>query len=177
MMNRRSIYIDMDGVVADFEERVSEILGRKIGWGVSDLTKADWDKVTENQQLYRDLPLITESVKMVGLCRGFSHMFNVSFLTAIPREATMPSSKADKTYWLNKHFPGMEINFGPFSRDKQRYCKPFDLLIDDKPENIEQWVSKGGCAIHHTGKTAKDYEKTIKNIIQAIDFPESKIYC
>lgn len=177
MMHRRSIYIDMDGVVADFEERVSEILGRKIGWGVSDLSHEDWEKVTKIKDLYRHLPLIPESTKLVGACKSFSHRFHVGFLTAIPRETTMPSSREDKTHWLNVHFPGLPIYFGPFSRDKQKHCRPLDILIDDKPENVEEWALAGGCAIHHTGKSADDYEKTIKHLLSAIETPIIKIYC
>ena len=31
----KTIYIDMDGVVADFDTYVEGVLGREIGWGTS----------------------------------------------------------------------------------------------------------------------------------------------
>jgi 5'(3')-deoxyribonucleotidase len=165
MKNERSIYIDMDGVVADFDKFVSNLLGRKIGWGVYDLTAEEWRKISEIDNFYYQLELIPESTTLVALCKSFSTRFNVSFLTAIPREQAMPTSRDDKTRWLNKYFPGIPINFGPFSRDKQNWCKPGDILIDDKPENVEQWVAKKGVAVHHTG----DFDRTIRNILLAID--------
>lgn len=164
-MNKRSIYIDMDGVVADFEKFASNYLGRKIGWGELDITSEEWQKLSEVDHLYYNLDLIPESTTVVALCKSFSTRFNVSFLTAIPREQSMPTAKDDKTNWLNKYFPGMMINFGPYSRDKQNWCMPGDILIDDKPENVEQWVAKKGVAVHHTGS----FNRTIQNILAAID--------
>ncbi len=176
MTTQRTIYIDMDGVVADFDSYVSGLLGRKIGWGISDLTSEEWDFVATHSDMYRKLNLIEESTRMVALCKSFSTRFNVAFLTALPREKTMPSAKQDKTDWLNHYFPGMPIYFGPFSRDKQNWCKPFDILIDDKPENVDQWAAKGGCGVYHTGTTFEDYDKTISNILDAIDNPSPKVY-
>lgn len=172
-MNNRTIYIDMDGVVADFNSYVSDFLGREIGWGISDLSSEEWEKVSYIDHFYLQLPLIEDSVAMVALCKSFSTRFNVEFLTALPRETTMPSAKQDKLDWINKYFPGFRVNFGPFSRDKQKWCLPNDILIDDKPSNVEEWAAKGGCAVYHTGK----YHSTMQNILAAIDNPQPIIYC
>jgi len=164
---RRTIYIDMDGVVADFNLFVSELLGRQIGWGIHDLTSQEWDILAKTPNLYRNLPLIEESVKMVGLCRSFSSRVNVEFLTAIPRQSTMPSAKQDKFDWINEHFPGIPVNFGPFSRDKQNWARPGDILIDDKQSNIDEWEAAGGIPIHHLG----DYTLTNQLIMYTMGEP------
>lgn len=168
---KRSIHIDMDGVVADFDKYVSNFLGRQIGWDVDDITAEEWDRISKIDHLYLNLELIPESTRMVALCKSFSTRFNVSFLTALPRQSTMPTAKDDKTQWLNKYFPGMQINFGPFSRDKQNWCKEHDILIDDKPENIDQWNKKGGFGVLHKGTSRKDYDITIVKIISAVEYP------
>lgn len=167
----RSIYIDMDGVVADFDAFVSNFLGRKIGWGVSDITIDEWEKISKIDNLYFKLQLIPESTKMVALCKSFSTRFDVSFLTAIPRQKTLPSAKQDKIEWIDRYFPGMIVNFGPYSVDKQNWCREGDILIDDKPENVEQWVAKSGVAVHHTG----NYEQTVSNILRAVDDPTPRL--
>ena len=87
---RRTIYIDMDGVVADFNSYVSNVLGRQIGWDQDDLISQEWDVLAKTPNLYRHLPLIEDSVRMVELCKSFSSRVNVEFLTAIPRQTTMP---------------------------------------------------------------------------------------
>ena len=148
---RRTIYIDMDGVVADFNSYVATVLGREIGWGVHDLTSKEWEILSRIPNFYFQLPLIEESVKMVELCKSFEPEVNVEFLSAIPRKTTMPSAKQDKTDWMNKYFPGTVVNFGPYSRDKQHWARPGDILIDDKPSNIEEWGKAGGIPILHLG--------------------------
>ena len=141
----------MDGVVADFNLFVSNLLGRKIDWGVHDLTSEEWDKLSKVPNLYRQLPLIEDSVSMVELCKSFIPHVNVEFLSAIPRQSTMPSARQDKIDWIGEFFPGTVVNFGPYSIDKQHWARPGDILIDDKPSNIEQWGAAGGIPIHHFG--------------------------
>ena len=65
----------------------------------------------------------------------------------------------------------MKMNIGPFFRDKQNWCKPGDILIDDKWTNIEQWYAKGGIAIFHEG----DFDITIKNLLYAVSNEEAAI--
>jgi len=162
----KKIYIDMDGVVADFDKFVSNLLGRKIGWGVSDLTSAEWAQVAAIPNFYDQLDMIEDSEVLVAAALSFSTRFDVEFLTALPRESTMPTARADKTAWLARHFPGVPINFGPFSRDKQKWFKTAgDILIDDKPSNVQEWFAAGGIAIFHQG----DFAKTIDLLYHAVD--------
>ena len=169
---RRTIYIDMDGVVADFNSYVSELLGRKIGWGVHDLSSEEWDILAKVPNLYRKLPLIEQSVNMVKVCKSFETELNVEFLTAIPRQSTMPSAKQDKTDWINEYFPNTVVNFGPFSRDKKNWARPGDILIDDKLSNVEEWGAAGGIPILHFG----DYGNTTKLILFALgEIPELEL--
>jgi len=154
----------MDGVVADFNSYVSNILGRQIGWDKDDLTADEWDKIAKIPNLYRNLPLIEESINMVNVVKSFSNEFDVEFLSAIPRQTTMPSARQDKTDWINEYFPGIPVNFGPYSKDKQNWARVGDILIDDKPSNIEEWGAAGGIPIFHY----KDYGNTIKLILFAV---------
>jgi 5'(3')-deoxyribonucleotidase len=169
---RRTIYIDMDGVVADFNSYVSNVIGRPIGWDQDDLTVEEWDSLTKIPNFYRHLPLIEESVRMVGLCKSFSSRVNVEFLTAIPRQTTMPTAKQDKIDWIGQHFPVTAVNFGPFSKDKQYWARPGDILIDDKPSNIQEWGAAGGIPVYHFG----NFDNTIKLILYAMDeIPEPQL--
>lgn len=166
---KRTIYIDMDGVVADFNLFVSELLGRQIGWDQHDLTAKEWDILADFPNLYSKLPLIEGSLNMVKVCRSFEPEVNVEFLSAIPRQSTMPAAKQDKIDWIAKYFPGMVVNFGPYSKDKQKWARPGDILIDDKPSNIEEWGAAGGIPVLHL----KDYNNTILLILFAMgEIPE-----
>jgi 5'(3')-deoxyribonucleotidase len=162
----RTIFLDMDGVVADFDTFVSNLLGRPIGWNDSkqDLTDEEWEKLASVDRLYYQLPLMPDATKLVAYVKSLSTRFNVGFLTAVPRRSTIPSARDDKQAWVNKYFPGMKMDIGPYSHHKQKWCAPGDILVDDRPSNIEQWNAVGGIAIYHTG----DVDATIKRINEVV---------
>ena len=161
----RTIYIDMDGVVADFDSYVSALLGRPIGWGATqDLTDVEWERLASVDRLYFQMPLMPDATKLIAYIKSLSTRFHVQFLTAVPRRSTIPSAKDDKQAWVDKYFPGMRMDIGPYSHHKQKWCKPGDILIDDRPSNIEQWTAVGGIAIYHTG----DVDATIKRINEVV---------
>ena len=48
----RTIYLDMDGVVADFNKFASDLLGREVGWEGKDLSSKEWDKIASVENFY-----------------------------------------------------------------------------------------------------------------------------
>jgi 5'(3')-deoxyribonucleotidase len=162
----RTIFLDMDGVVADFDKFAEELLGREIGWGdtTQDLTAEEWVKLASIDRLYYQLPLMPDATKLVAYVKSLSTRFHIGFLTAIPRRTTIPSARADKQAWVDKYFPGMRMDIGPFSHDKHKWCSPGDILVDDRPSNIREWNAAGGIAIYHTG----DVNATIKRLNEVI---------
>lgn len=162
----RYINLDMDGVVADFNTWVSELLGRPISWEGKDLSAEEWDLLSRQGHIYAKLPLIPESVELVLMAKKASreHNMGLRFLTAIPRRTTMPEAEQDKRDWIEKYFPGIPVEIGPYSKDKQNWCNPLDILVDDKRENVTQWLDKGGVSVYHTG----NWSATLANFQRAI---------
>lgn len=156
------IYLDMDGVVADFNSFVSALLNREIGWEGRDLSDDEWAVLASYPRLYFHLSVIPEGRKLVELAKSLSP--DVKFLTAIPRRTTIETAEKDKREWLSLHFPGVPMEIGPHSKDKQLWCKPGDILVDDKKSNVEEWYSKQGIAIHHLG----NWERTLNNLKEAV---------
>jgi 5'(3')-deoxyribonucleotidase len=105
-----------------------------------------------------------DATKLVAYVKSLSTRFHIGFLTAIPRRTTIPSARADKQAWVDKYFPGMRMDIGPFSHDKHKWCSPGDILVDDRPSNIREWNAAGGIAIYHTG----DVNATIKRLNEVI---------
>lgn len=164
---KRFINLDMDGVVADFNAWCSDFLGRPISWEGKDLSDKEWTALANEGNIYAKLPLITESVKLVELAKAAArdHSLGLRFLTAIPRRSTMPEAESDKRQWIERHFPGIPMEIGPFSKDKQNWCNPLDILVDDKKQNVTQWQDKGGISIYHSGnwdETLSNFEKSIR---------------
>ena len=55
---RNTIYIDMDGVVADFNGYVSKMLGRPVQWTDRSITKDEWGELIALGNLYYNLPML-----------------------------------------------------------------------------------------------------------------------
>jgi 5'(3')-deoxyribonucleotidase len=149
-----TIFLDMDGVVADFELMAQQILSKDkslpLGYRYSD---EEWSMLKSNPRIYRDLPLVDGSKKFVEDILAFAkeHNIDVLFLTANPVRNDIPWAFWDKVNWAMKYFPGIPVWFGPNSVDKQLRSMPGNVLIDDRLSNIEQWNSNGGKAIRFTG--------------------------
>jgi 5'(3')-deoxyribonucleotidase len=153
----------MDGVVADFNGFISTYLGRTVHWTDRRITKKEWQGIVDIGNMYLKLPLMNDATKLVGYCSNIVPKYNVEFLTALPGKAIMPEAEPDKIEWIKKYFPLYKVNFGPFSTDKWKWCKPGDILIDDKRSNIDDWCNKGkGIAILHDGNVMKTLDRLDK---------------
>jgi hypothetical protein len=58
-------------------------------------------------------------------------------------------SRLGKRLWAKNNIPGTKLILASASK-KQNYSGRDKILIDDRPDNIEQWRSKGGIGILHT---------------------------
>jgi len=154
------VYVDLDGVLADFDSALNEIRG-----GEELSTEELWVKVAPyGDGLYACLELMPDASKLWNWISVYFD--NIQILTAIPRRSTVPTAEADKRAWVATNFgTNIKVNIGPYARDKQKHCKPGDILIDDKHSNIAEWVAKGGIGILHTSAsdTIKQLTKLIKD--------------
>ena len=153
-----TLYLDMDGVVADFDEYAARTLGIPPSSGI--YPEEVWYKLASNARLYRDLIKTPYADQLVDECKDLAATkeYNLLFLTAVPKGNDVKWAFYDKVVWAQNYFPGIPVHFGPFSKDKWQHCRPSDILIDDRLSNIEEWRVAGGIAIHHTNIEATLYE-------------------
>jgi 5'(3')-deoxyribonucleotidase len=154
-----TIYLDMDGVVADFDEYAEHILGPlPVHHGI--YPDEQWAKIAANPRLYRDLKKTPYANQLVDECKDLATTkgYDLLFLTAVPKGNDINWAFYDKILWAQLLFPGIPVHFGPYSVDKWRHCQPGDILIDDRPSNIAEWRVAGGIAIHHTNIDATMHE-------------------
>lgn len=155
----KTLYLDMDGVVADFDELATQVLGTAAAPnGI--YPEEQWSKIAAHERLYRDLNKTAYADQLVEECEDFALTkgYNLYFLTAVPKGNDVKWSFYDKVLWAQKYWPGIPVMFGPYSKDKWQHCSPGDILIDDRLSNIEEWRAAGGIAIHHTSFDATLYE-------------------
>jgi 5'(3')-deoxyribonucleotidase len=154
-----TLYLDMDGVVADFDEYAARTLGVPPSQGI--YPDEIWYKLATNARLYRDLIPTPYAAQLVYQCEQFCNKkkYDLKFLTAVPKGNDVPWAFNDKVYWARNYFATIPVMFGPFSKDKHQHCQPGDILIDDRASNIEEWRAAGGLAILH-----KDYADTVNQL-------------
>jgi 5'(3')-deoxyribonucleotidase len=147
-----SLFVDMDDVVADFTKKAIELVGYIAKDGQKKYPIKDWQLFLNNPRLYRDLDKCIDADCIVHTCKHIANTknWNVIFLTAVPRDNDFPWAFTDKIEWARIHFPEIPVWFGPFSKDKHTHCTPGDILIDDRINNINEWIKSGGIGILHT---------------------------
>ena len=141
----------MDGVVADWNKGVESILG----YFIEDPTTAahypddQWEKIKAHERFYLELEVMPGATELADLARQFRRElgWQVLFLTAVSHYNDCHWAIWDKCLWAQKFFPDIPVHFGPYSRDKHVHCKPGDVLVDDRPSNINEWCAAGGIAI------------------------------
>lgn len=157
----RSIFLDVDGVVADFDKMAESVLGYQLGRGLRYPPK-DWTKIVEaNDRFYRSLELCEGAIEFVEEIKELSikHNLDFKFLTAIPKDNDVPWAVHDKFCWLDRYFPGIPMWIGPYSDDKIKHCNQGDILIDDRVKTIEDWNIMGGIGILHTGDLKESFDR------------------
>ena len=157
-----TFYLDMDGVVADWDRAASEFLGRPQR-PANDLTHykntpEEWLRIKTQQRFYRSLPLMPRCGELVDLARRYRDAlgWNLLFLTAVPKDDDVPWAYYDKVLWAGEHFPDIPVHFGPHSWDKYKHCRQGDILVDDRPDNCSSWISAGGLAVQVLGNDLSD---------------------
>jgi 5'(3')-deoxyribonucleotidase len=144
---RFNVMIDLDGVLADFEGKVTEILGRPMN---SVPKNSVWKAVSAyNNQVapfFESLPKMADADMLVKFC--VENFPNVRILTAtgyVPKDAA-----EQKKRWVLKHYgPTMSVKTVTSSEQKAMYANPKTILIDDRSKSIGPWESAGGIGILH----------------------------
>lgn len=152
------IYIDLDGVLADFNSKVREITGKY----PSELTTKElWKQLQLVDNFYYSLDIIEGSKEFLDYILNYSNI-NVEILTALPSPSKkLITSSNDKIMWVyDKIDPFIITNCVSNWRMKTYFCRNNDdILIDDQEKNIVQWQEAGGIGILHN-----NFEDTIRKL-------------
>ena len=148
-MKTQTLYLDMDGVVADWVAGAAAIVGYRLDNPKDFYPEQDWIKIRDHARMFSDLPKMPNADEMVNIARRFRDElgWQLLFLTAIPHYNDVHWAFWDKMKWVNEHYPDIPVHFGPYSQDKEKHATPGDILVDDRPDNCSQWREKQGIAV------------------------------
>ena len=142
------IYLDMDGVIADFDARYKQLY--KIYPSEADTYKVFDGFFTQfiADEQFAKLDLLPDAVELIEYLKTLS--IPTEILSSTSSERRDADIRKQKLEWLDKHDIRFPVNLVPGKRFKKDYSNPSVLLIDDTSVNIDQWRKEGGIGILHT---------------------------
>lgn len=139
------LYLDLDGVMADFDAHFPAL------FGVDHRTLLDddmWAQINAHPTYFRDMPPCPGAKEFFGEIAEL----NPIILTACPKSNYAHVAR-QKREWVREHLCGSCIILPVMGgRNKPLFMHaPGDILIDDFEKNIKAWRDEGGVGIHHQG--------------------------
>ena len=163
------IYVDMDGVLADFFGDWKKLIGKD--WRtIKDIGPA-LQKIRDTEDFWLNLPMTSNAKNLLNLIKDVKGNYKI-LSSPLPDD---PNSEPHKREWIKKNlsfFPPQDVII---TFDKAKFAKQQDgtpnILIDDYGVNIQKWEAAGGVGFKH--KDHK-FERTAKNIKQHMSEDMSK---
>ena len=147
-----TVYLDMDGVLADFFGGVEKMYGvdhwkKLTNDKTKDLKKEVIDRIT-GTDFFATLPMFQSAPELISMVKEFTGG-NFSINTS-PLRGDNENSAKYKKVWISNNIeqPDEVIVTGrkeSYAKDKASGTP--NILIDDRPINIQRWQSAGGYGI------------------------------
>jgi len=149
-VSKKTVYVDMDGVVADFDGYYKTIFNR-------DPSKDDHftgqQFISSHPTFFAELPVLEKGRELIS--RLEEKGYKIVFLTT-PMKC-IPECKMDKYLWIKRNFGDYDIIFS--SKKDEYVVDDHSILIDDMDYNLKPWTNAGGTAIQFPAKLDKILKK------------------
>ena len=160
------VYVDMDGVLADFFGEWQKLIGSD--WRkVKDIEPA-LQKIRDKDNFWLDLPLLPQAKNLLGVIKKVKGSYTI-LSSPLPND---PNSEPHKREWIKNNLDFFPPENVIITHDKPKYAVNSDgtpnILIDDFGKNIASWEAAGGEGFKH--KDHK-FERTAKAIKQHMQEP------
>ena len=145
------IYLDMDGVLADFFAEYAKLAGVTSG-SYRDIPPAKADPTLDKMvgtDFFLRLPKFPTADNLVKLALKYSKVYNIC---SSPLRGDFKNSEHWKREWIKKNLNPQPAEI-IITAQKERYAVNADgspnILIDDRGSNIANWRAKGGIGIKY----------------------------
>jgi hypothetical protein len=147
------LFVDMDGVLADFALSYAELTGRD-AIGPDGL---DWGKINASPGFFRLLRPMPDAHALIAVLRRVQF----TILTAV--SSLSPTIGEEKRAWIGEHISSrVPVITSPTSAGKYEFMTaPGDILIDDRFTCGLPWRKAGGIWVRHlsAAQTVAELEK------------------
>ena len=150
MKNSFHLYIDMDGVLVNFRKGYEKLTG--IVLKPKHISELDWETIKrEGYDFWVNLEWMPDG----KILWDYIKKYKPELLSSPSNEI---ESRIGKHDWVKRELPGTHLILRSMHHKKD-FASPYSILIDDIPQNIDQWLDAGGIGILHTST-----ENTIKEL-------------
>jgi 5'(3')-deoxyribonucleotidase len=160
------VYVDMDGVLADFFGAVAKIHG-----------VSDWREIRRKHEtdvraaklpgFFEKLDTLPHALELIQGLMRIAGSYNI---LSSPLQSDVEKSVKEKSHWIANNLKAYSPQEELFSHTKYRYAKQADgtpnILIDDYPTNIELWEAHGGIGILYKDS---DFSEVLDKVRAALE--------
>jgi 5'(3')-deoxyribonucleotidase len=146
------IYVDMDGVLADFFAEWAKLAGVKTG-NYKDIPPAKTDPTLDmmvGTDFFNRLPKFPSADKLLQMVKNFAGGYKI---LSSPLRGDHQNSGEWKKVWIKRELPIQPTEIIIVGRKDSYAVNKQDgtpnILIDDRGKNIESWRSRGGYGIKY----------------------------
>ena len=174
------IFVDMDGVLADFFGEWAKLMNVN---HFSDINKQHdindaLQKIRDTDDFWLSLPVLPQAKELLMLIKKVKGKYKICTSPL----ADDPNSEKHKRTWVEKNlafFPPEEVIV---THNKPKWAKQEDgtpnILIDDYGVNINNWEEAGGIGFkykdHKFDRTAKDIKQHMQQPVEE-NFADGKV--
>jgi hypothetical protein len=157
-----TVYVDMDGVLADLFNYAGEINNVE---HYNKMTPDQWEKFFKDSnayELFKGLPAFPTANKLLEIVKSFAGGYKI---LSSPLNFDKAGSIKGKKEWLSKHI-NVPADAWVFEHEKQMYANTNgvpNILIDDYGVNIRKWQAAGGIAIKYQAD-----EDSLKKVLDGL---------
>jgi 5'(3')-deoxyribonucleotidase len=156
------LFLDCDGVLADFGKGVHDLLGMSAKQFIDRHGRgAFWRELAKAPNFYGSL---AEMPDARILFEAVKHL-KPAILTGLP---TGSWAAPQKVTWAAEHFPGVPI-ITCMAADKHLHMHPGDVLVDDREKHRAAYEQAGVVFVHH--RNAEDSLRQLAKLFPSVKAP------
>lgn len=153
------IYVDLDGVLVDFETTAQDITGITVAGADKKQMNKFWKHIERHVE---DGGEFFARMKPLRDAMRLWQFLTKHHPTILSATGHIKGAATEKRNWVTSHLGASVAKSALFvqdGKDKAKYATPDSILIDDRAKAIDPWVAAGGIGILH-----KSAEQTIKRL-------------